>query len=107
MPAPFTWTGKPYAPWLGKLPGVRRPAIASLFPTVKGPALVLDVGASLVSRPADLLDFAVMGDTFARHVLGRERPRIGLMNIGEESTKGGEVVIEADRERMCHGHYLR
>ena len=69
---------------LGKLPGVRRPAIASLFPTVKDPAIVLDVGASLDSSPADLLDFALMGDTYARHVLGRERPRVGLMNIGEE-----------------------
>jgi glycerol-3-phosphate acyltransferase PlsX len=82
---------------LGKLPGVRRPAIASLFPTVKDPAIVLDVGASLDSRPADLLDFALMGDTYARHVLGRERPRVGLMNIGEEGSKGGEVVIEAHR----------
>ncbi len=80
---------------LGKLPGARRPAIASLFPTVKEPVLVLDVGASLDSRPQDLLDFALMGDTFARHVLGRERPRIALMNIGEESTKGGEVILEA------------
>lgn len=82
---------------LGKLPGARRPAIASLFPTVKDPALVLDVGASLDSRPADLLDFALMGDTFARHVLGRDRPRVALMNIGEESTKGGEVILEAHR----------
>jgi glycerol-3-phosphate acyltransferase PlsX len=82
---------------LGKLPGVRRPAIASLFPTVKDPVLVLDVGASLDSRPSDLLDFALMGDTFARHVLDRERPRVGLMNIGEESTKGGEVILEAHR----------
>ena len=82
---------------LGKLPGVRRPAIASLFPTVKDPVLVLDVGASLDSRPADLLDFALMGDAFARHVLGRERPRVALMNIGEESTKGGELILEAHR----------
>jgi len=82
---------------LGKLPGVRRPAIASLFPTVKDPVLVLDVGASLDSRPTDLLDFALMGEVFARHVLGRDRPRIGLMNIGEEQTKGGEVILEANR----------
>lgn len=82
---------------LGKLPGLRRPAIASLFPTVTDPVLVLDVGASLDSRPGDLLDFALMGDTFARHVLGRERPRVALMNIGEESTKGGELILEAHR----------
>ena len=80
---------------LGKLPGVRRPAIASLFPTVKGPVLVLDVGASLDSRPNDLLDFAMMGAVYARHVMGRDLPRVGLMNIGEESTKGGELVAEA------------
>jgi glycerol-3-phosphate acyltransferase PlsX len=77
---------------LGMLPSVRRPAIASLFPTVNEPAVVLDVGASIDSRPTDLVAFAAMGDVFAHHVLGRERPRIALMNIGEESTKGSQLT---------------
>jgi len=80
---------------LGMLPGVRRPAIASLFPTVQEPALVLDVGASVDCRPGDLLEFAMMGDAYARYVLGRERPRVALMNIGEEESKGSELVQQA------------
>ena len=80
---------------LGMLKNVRRPAIASLFPTLKVPAVVLDVGASIDSRPSDLLQFAAMGDVFAEHVLERKRPRIGLMNIGEESTKGSQLTQQA------------
>jgi glycerol-3-phosphate acyltransferase PlsX len=80
---------------LGMLPSVRRPAIASLFPTVGEPAVVLDVGASIDSKPSDLLEFAMMGDVFAHYVLGREEPRVALMNIGEESSKGSELVQQA------------
>jgi len=80
---------------LGMLKNVRRPAIASLFPTVKDPAVVLDVGASIDSRPSDLLEFAAMGDAFAHHVLGRDRPRVALMNIGEEPTKGSQLTQQA------------
>jgi phosphate acyltransferase len=80
---------------LGMLPSVRRPAIAGLFPTLREPAVVLDVGASIDSRPTDLLTFAAMGDVFAHHVLGRDRPRIALMNIGEESTKGSQLTQQA------------
>lgn len=80
---------------LGMLPSVRRPAIASLFPTMKQPAVVLDVGASIDSRPSDLLAFAAMGDVFAHHVLGRERPRVALINIGEEPTKGSQLTQQA------------
>jgi glycerol-3-phosphate acyltransferase PlsX len=69
---------------------VRRPGIASLFPTTGDPAVVVDVGASIDSKPQDLLAFGMMGSAFARFVLGRENPRVGLMNIGEESSKGGE-----------------
>jgi glycerol-3-phosphate acyltransferase PlsX len=80
---------------LGMLPSVRRPAIASLFPTVKDPAVVLDVGASIDSRPTDLVTFAAMGDVFAHLVLGRETPRVALMNIGEEPTKGSQLTQQA------------
>lgn len=80
---------------LGMLPNVRRPAIASLFPTVREPAVVLDVGASVDSKPSDLFEFAMMGDVFAHYVLGREKPRVALMNIGEESSKGSDLTQQA------------
>lgn len=80
---------------MGMLPHVRRPAIASMFPTIGRPSVVLDVGASIDSRPADLLEFAAMGDAYARYLLARDEPRIALMNIGEESTKGSELTQEA------------
>jgi glycerol-3-phosphate acyltransferase PlsX len=80
---------------LGMLPSVRRPAIASLFPTVEEPAVVLDVGASVDSKPSDLFEFAMMGDVFAHYVLGRDEPRVALMNIGEESSKGSELTQQA------------
>lgn len=80
---------------LGMLPNVRRPAIASLFPTVEQPAVVLDVGASVDCKPSDLREFAMMGDVFAHYVLGREEPRVALMNIGEERSKGTELVQQA------------
>jgi glycerol-3-phosphate acyltransferase PlsX len=80
---------------LGMLPNVRRPAIASLFPTVREPAVVLDVGASVDSKPSDLFEFAMMGDVFAHYVLGRREPRVALMNIGEESSKGSELTQQA------------
>ncbi len=82
---------------MGMLPNVRRPAIASMFPTIGRPSVVLDVGASIDSRPSDLLEFAAMGDVYARYVLGRDKPGIGLMNIGEESTKGSELTQEAHK----------
>lgn len=82
---------------LGMLPNARRPAIASLFPTAGDPAVLIDVGASVDSRPDDLLEFAAMGDVYAHHVLARENPRVALMNIGEERTKGSELTQEAYR----------
>ena len=82
---------------LGMLPNVRRPAIASMFPTIDRPSLVLDVGASIDSRPSDLLEFAAMGDAYAHYLLGREEPKVGLLNIGEESTKGSELTQEAHK----------
>lgn len=79
---------------LGMLQNVRRPAIASMFPTIDRPSVVLDVGASIDSRPSDLLEFAAMGDVYAHYLLARDEPRVGLMNIGEESTKGSELTQE-------------
>jgi len=82
---------------LGMLPGVRRPAIASFFPALGEPAVVLDVGASVDCRPSDLVEFATMGEAYVRDVLGRGQPRVALMNVGEEPSKGNELTQEAYR----------
>jgi glycerol-3-phosphate acyltransferase PlsX len=82
----------------GMLPGVDRPALAAAIPTRKGrPAILLDVGASAECRPQHLLQFAVMGRLYARVAFDVESPRIGLLSIGEEATKGNELTREAHR----------
>jgi len=81
----------------GMLPGVDRPALAATVPTPARPAILLDVGASVECRPQHLLQFAVMGDVYARVALGLDRPRIGLLSIGEEATKGNELTRDAHR----------
>jgi glycerol-3-phosphate acyltransferase PlsX len=81
----------------GMLPGVDRPALAATVPTRRRPAVMLDVGASVECRPAHLLQFAVMGSMYARVAFGIEAPRIGLLSIGEEETKGNELTREAHR----------
>jgi glycerol-3-phosphate acyltransferase PlsX len=73
---------------------VRRPGIAAVMPTAKGPCVVLDVGANISPKPLHLLQYGVMGEVFAKHILGRERPTIGLMNVGEEDSKGHDLVKE-------------
>lgn len=79
----------------GMLPGVDRPALAATIPTRREPALLLDVGASVECRPTHLLQFAVMGSAFARVAFGIERPRVALLSIGEEETKGNELTRDA------------
>jgi glycerol-3-phosphate acyltransferase PlsX len=82
----------------GMLPGVDRPALAAAIPTRQGrPAILLDVGASVECRPQHLLQFAVMGRLYARVAFDVESPRVGLLSIGEEATKGNELVREAHR----------
>jgi len=81
----------------GMLPGVDRPALAAVIPTRSRPALLLDVGASVECRPPHLLQFAVMGSMFARVVGDVAKPRIGLLSIGHEETKGNELTREAHR----------
>jgi glycerol-3-phosphate acyltransferase PlsX len=82
----------------GMLPGVDRPALATTVPTRRGrPAVLLDAGATVECRPQHLVQFAVMGAVFARVALGIERPRVGLLSIGEEETKGNELTREAHR----------
>lgn len=83
---------------LGALPGVDRPALASVFPTKKGSAAVMvDVGANVDCRPQHLQQFAIMGEVYYRVMFGVTRPRVGLLSIGEEASKGNEVVRETHR----------
>lgn len=81
----------------GMIPGVDRPALAATVPTRGGTAVLLDTGANVECRPQHLLQFAVMGGVYARVALGIERPRIGLLSIGEEETKGNDLTREAHR----------
>jgi phosphate acyltransferase len=81
---------------LGALPGVDRPALAAVFPTALGTAaILLDVGANVDCKPQNLEQFAVMGETYCRKIFGTKRPRVGLLSIGEEETKGNELTREA------------
>jgi glycerol-3-phosphate acyltransferase PlsX len=81
----------------GMLSGVDRPALAAAIPTRHRPAILLDVGASVECRPHHLLQFAVMGSVYARVAFGIESPRVGLLSIGEEESKGNELTREAHR----------
>jgi glycerol-3-phosphate acyltransferase PlsX len=82
----------------GMMPGVDRPALAAAIPTAaRRPAILLDVGASVECRPRHLLQFAVMGRMYARVGFGIESPRVGLLSIGQEATKGNELTREAHR----------
>jgi glycerol-3-phosphate acyltransferase PlsX len=77
---------------LRTLEGIDRPAIAALWPTKRGQSVVLDVGANVASDAQQLVDFAVMGEAFARAILGLERPTVGILNVGAEDVKGNEAV---------------
>lgn len=77
------------------LPGVQRPAIAVAMPTPIGKRIVLDAGANVDCKPEHLADFALMGSVFAEHALEIERPRVGLLSIGTEDSKGNELTYAA------------
>src|ERR1700690_3602051 len=77
---------------LGTIEGISRPAIAALWPTKRGQSVVLDVGANIVVTAEQLVDFAVMGEAFARAILGLERPTVGILNVGSEDVKGNDSV---------------
>jgi len=80
---------------LKTLPGIDRPAIAGILPTLKGEAYVLDLGANVNCTPEHLLQFAIMGAMLVSAMQHKERPSIGLLNIGEEAIKGNDVVKQA------------
>jgi phosphate acyltransferase len=79
----------------GMIPGVDRPALAATIPTRHGSAVLLDAGANVECRPQHLLQFGIMGAVYARLALGVANPRVGLLSIGEEETKGNELTREA------------
>jgi glycerol-3-phosphate acyltransferase PlsX len=80
---------------LGRTEGLSRPAIMVVFPTEGDPCLVLDVGANAECKPQHLAQFALMGHVYAAEILGRARPRIGLLSIGEEAGKGNDLTVAA------------
>jgi glycerol-3-phosphate acyltransferase PlsX len=80
---------------LGVIEGIQRPAIAVIWPTMRGQSVVLDVGANAGCDASQLVDFAVMGEAFAQAIFGIDRPTVGLLNIGEEEVKGIEPVKRA------------
>jgi phosphate acyltransferase len=80
---------------LRPLPGIERPAIAALWPTIRGECIVLDVGANIGASARQLTDFAIMGAAMARALFHVEKPTVGLLNVGSEETKGADEVKEA------------
>jgi len=95
---------------LRMLPGIERPAIAAMWPTLKGACVVLDLGASIGADAQGLVDMAVMGSAMSRVLFHLDRPKVGLLNIGVEEVKGLESVREASRilrdEPLPHIDYI-
>ncbi|GBD06534.1 Phosphate acyltransferase [bacterium HR21] len=88
---------------LGKVSGVSRPTIGTLVPTERHhPSILLDVGANVDCKPRHFYEFALMGSVYARELLGIERPRVALLNIGEEESKGTSTLREAYRLLKSH-----
>ncbi len=81
--------------FLGRLKDISRPGIASVFPTMKGPVVVMDVGANVDCRPNHLFQFGIMASAFSQIMFGIEKPRVGLLSIGEEGGKGNALVKSA------------
>jgi glycerol-3-phosphate acyltransferase PlsX len=80
---------------LRTLPGIERPGIATVFPTPTGPCVLLDAGANINAKPMHLLHYAVVGEVYAREILGIASPRVGLLSVGEEECKGNDLTKEA------------
>ncbi len=79
---------------LGLIPGVERPGIAIVTPTVKGISLIIDVGANIDPKPKQLLQYGIMADVYSRTILNKTNPSVGLLNIGEEEAKGTDFMRE-------------
>lgn len=92
---------------LKTVPGLSRPALAALWPTIRGQSIVLDVGANVDTDARQLTDFAIMGEAYARVVLALERPNVGLLNIGAEEIKGNDAVRDAAAALRASGLPMR
>lgn len=80
---------------LGLLPGVDRPGIGTVMPTLKGNVLLIDVGANIGPKPLHMQQYGIMGSVYAREILGKPDPSVGLLNVGEEESKGTELLKES------------
>jgi len=80
---------------LGRIPGVSRPAVAAIFPSETGPTLIVDAGAVTDSKPHFLFEFGAMGSIYAEYIFKKKNPRVGLLNVGEEESKGDDLAKEA------------
>ncbi|MGL4426324.1 MAG: phosphate acyltransferase PlsX [Alphaproteobacteria bacterium] len=87
---------------LKTLPGIDRPAIVSQIPTSRGESIMLDLGANLICTAENLVDFALMGEAFARHVLHLPHPTVGLLNVGAEDMKGHALLQETASRLKAH-----
>jgi len=88
---------------VGRAPGVDRPGLAALLPSTGRPALVIDVGANVDAKASHLLDFAVMGRLYQQRIMGVEDPRIGVLSIGAEESKGNALVLETSELLRARG----
>jgi phosphate acyltransferase len=77
------------------LPAVERPGIAVVYPTLKGASVMIDVGANIDPKPLHLLQYGIMADAYSRYILHRDKPTVGLLNVGEEESKGTDFIKEA------------
>ena len=91
---------------LRKLSGISRPALAAVMPTIAGEVVALDLGANIDCSSQNLIDFSVMGIVFAQNVLGRPKPRVAFLNVGEEDNKGSSIIQEASRV-MKESHFSK
>lgn len=82
---------------LGLLESIERPGIAIVMPNLKGVSLIIDAGANIDPKPLHLLQYAVMGSAYFEHIFGRQNPSVGLLNVGEEESKGTDFVKETYR----------
>ena len=80
---------------LEKLKGVRRPAVASIFPTLKEPCVIVDAGANAECKPRHLCQFAMMGEAYVKYVFKRRIPRVALLSMGHEEGKGNKLTRES------------
>jgi glycerol-3-phosphate acyltransferase PlsX len=88
---------------IGSIKGVDRPALATVFPSPRGGTVVLDVGANINSKPEHLRQFAVMGHFYAQEILGTAAPRVGLMSVGQEESKGSDLTKAVFHEMKATG----